>query len=504
MMGRQQGRQGRLFYNLSLEDRVRQNHPLRKVAYLVDFDFVYEEVKDKYGSKGNVSVPPPVILKLMLLLIFYNVRSERELMDTLAERLDWLWFLGYDLDSDIPNHSVLSKARKRWGVETFRSFFERIVWQCVEEGLVDGKKIFMDSSLVDADASTNSVIDTKNLRHRLKKNFKQLEARLEESDDFSRTPGPHSEANKRYISSTDPDAAIVRRGKPKLRYHVHRALDEHSEIITATRTTPGDVNEAHEMLNLIDQTEGLTQIDIDTVVADSKYGTIENFLSCHDLDIKAHMPDLNQTKGRRKRRKIYGEDRFSYDPENDVYHCPAGQILKRRAVHKKRQSIDYGAPRKVCVACELQKECTKNKAGRTIKRHLRQKELEQMRQASGSTNAKQDIKTRQHLMERSFARGERLGIKRARWRRLWRMEIQEYLTCAIQNIQVLISRSGPAKKAEVNAIGVQNKKTNSLRRKTCNLPFVQVGINILHKIMGNYGNHINVRVASNLNCYAAI
>ena len=49
----------------------------------------------------NVSVPPPVILKLMLLLVFYNVRSERELMDTLPERIDWLWFLDYDLDSNI-------------------------------------------------------------------------------------------------------------------------------------------------------------------------------------------------------------------------------------------------------------------------------------------------------------------------------------------------------------------------------------------------------------------
>ena len=63
----------------------------------------------------------------MLLLVFYNVRSERELMDTLPERLDWLWFLGYDLDSEIPDHSVLSQARKRWGAEVFRSFFERIV-----------------------------------------------------------------------------------------------------------------------------------------------------------------------------------------------------------------------------------------------------------------------------------------------------------------------------------------------------------------------------------------
>ena len=64
---------------------------------------------------------------MMLLLIFYNVRSERELAATISERLDWLWFLDYDLDDDIPNHSVLSKARARWEVETFKTFFERIV-----------------------------------------------------------------------------------------------------------------------------------------------------------------------------------------------------------------------------------------------------------------------------------------------------------------------------------------------------------------------------------------
>ena len=73
---------------------------------------------------------------MMLLLIFYNVRSERELVLTIPERLDWLWFLGYDLDDEIPNHSVLSKARARWGVEAFKALFERIVWQCVQAGLV--------------------------------------------------------------------------------------------------------------------------------------------------------------------------------------------------------------------------------------------------------------------------------------------------------------------------------------------------------------------------------
>ena len=128
MMGRKAEVQKKLFYEaINLDRRIRKDHILRKFAELIDFDFIYKEVQETYGNNGNVSVPPPVILKMMLLLVLYNVRSERELMDTIPERLDWLWFLDYDLDDEIPNHSVLSKARNRWGVDAFKSFFERIV-----------------------------------------------------------------------------------------------------------------------------------------------------------------------------------------------------------------------------------------------------------------------------------------------------------------------------------------------------------------------------------------
>ena len=158
MMGHQPDYQNKLFINnFNLDKRIRKDHILRRIADRIDFDFIYNEVKNAYGTKGNVSVPPPVILKIMLLLALYNVRSERELISTIPERLDWLWFLGYDLEDEIPNHSVLSKARARWGVKAFKAFFERIVWQCVKAGLVDGSKLFVDASLIDADASNNSV-----------------------------------------------------------------------------------------------------------------------------------------------------------------------------------------------------------------------------------------------------------------------------------------------------------------------------------------------------------
>lgn len=459
MMGVEGPGQDKLFYtkDVDLEKRVRKSHTLRKIARQIDFTFIYEEVSQTYGARGNVSVPPPVILKLMLLLVLYNVRSERELMDTVPERLDWLWFLGYDLETDIPDHSVLSKARRRWGPEVFRGFFERIVLQCIQAGLVDGKKIFVDSSIVDADASKNSVIDTRDLKDQLREQYKELEARLEERQEESNRERRYTTVNNRYISGTDPDAGIVRRGgKAKLCYQVHRAVDERHEVITATETTSGDVNEAHLLGTLLETHCNIAGQAASTVVADSKYGTVENYLLCHDKGVAAHMPDLGAVaKGRSLQRSIFPEDRFTYDPEQDVYVCPAGETLKLKSVHEQRESMDYTAKKKVCAACNLRDSCTKNKSGRTIKRHFRQEDLDRMREASRTAKARKDIKTRQHLMERSFARSTRYGFDRARWRGLWRVRIQEFLVCALQNILVLINAGRGNKKA----VGMVRKGT---------------------------------------------
>ena len=439
MMGRQTDYQQKLFVTgFNLDKRIRKDHPLRKIQEKIDFDFIYKEVEDSYGHNGNVSVPPPVILKMMLLLILYNVRSERELMDTIPERLDWLWFLGFHLDEEIPNHSVLSKARARWGTKAFRSFFERIVWQCVQEGLIDGNKLFLDTSLIDANASNNSVIDTQDLNRHLKRGYKRFEKRLEEIKAKKKTP-----ADKRYISSTDPDASVTRQGggKSKLRYKTHRAVDATHEVITCTKVTPGVVDDGHLLEEMIQSHEQNTKKSVDTAVADSKYGTIENFLACHDRHIKAHIPSIEEThRGSGRQKGIFAKEDFIYNPEDDSFLCPAGQILKRRNYYKKRKHFEYKGSAELCTACSLRDKCTRSKGGRTLKRHIRQEDLDEMLESSNSKEARKDLKTRQHLSERSFAMSTRYGFKRARWRGLWRMQIQDFLIAAIQNINVLISR----------------------------------------------------------------
>ena len=91
-MGRHEGQKELFSYEVNLDRRVRADHPLRAIRAAVDFRFVRQEVADCYGYNGNESIDPEVVLKLMFLLFFDNVKSERELMRMLPERLDYLWF----------------------------------------------------------------------------------------------------------------------------------------------------------------------------------------------------------------------------------------------------------------------------------------------------------------------------------------------------------------------------------------------------------------------------
>lgn len=455
MMGRESSKQPQLFYTgINLEKRIRKNHPLRRIEALLDLSFISERVKECYGFNGNVSVPPAVIVKLMLLLVFYNVRSERELMDTVSERLDWLWFLGYDIDWETPNHSVLSKARQRWGVEVFREIFERVVWQCTKAGLVDGRKIFVDASLVDANASNNSVVDRESLKWQVHKGYAELEARLEERDDQDGNGGHGGGMNERYVSTTDLDASVVRQGgcKSKLRYKSHRVVDNARRVITATEITTGAVNEGQRLIAGIDGHHGNTGRSAEVVVADSKYGTKENYFACHDRGIAAHIPDLKRIQDKGERRAgIFSAEAFSYEEETDTYICPGGNRLKRRSHHKGRGSSDYGISDKVCSACSLKAQCTTSKSGRTVHRDYRQEVLDAMRGKARSAEARADLKVRQFWMEGSFGNATRYGFKRARWRGLERVRIQDYLIASVQNMMILIEH-GTRKLAEVVAL----------------------------------------------------
>jgi transposase len=119
-----------------LEELVPEDHLYRRLEATLDLSFVRELVAPLYAKGGRPSVDPVVFFKLQLVMFFEDLRSERQLMRVVADRLSLRWYLGYDLFEPLPDHSSLTRIRERFGLEVFRSFFERIVEECVEAGLV--------------------------------------------------------------------------------------------------------------------------------------------------------------------------------------------------------------------------------------------------------------------------------------------------------------------------------------------------------------------------------
>lgn len=449
---------------IDLEKRVRCDHPLRKIAAALDLSFVRGEVARFYGRRGKPSVDPEVLVKMLLLLFLDDVSSERELMRIIPERLDYLWFLGYKIDDRIPDHSVLSKARKRWGAEVFELIFVRTVQQCAEARLIDGRKIHMDASLVDANASKNSVTKTSpELVRQLKEAFKKEESKLEcmEADKPMTTDVDEEETrpkgvNKTMVSLTDPEAPIVSRlgiGS-RARYKCHRVVDDAEGVITAVETTGGDVAEGQRLEKLVDLHEANTDLTVQTAVADSGYGTAENFVACQKRGIVCHMANMAQTQEPARQAKgIFHESQFRYDPLRDIYICPASNEMKPRRLHSKRRTREYHLPKRICAECLLRNQCTRAQNGRTIQRHEHEELLLQAREQSGSARARKDRRRRTHLMEGSFAdAANNHGFKRARWRGLWRQRIQDFIIASVQNLRLLVSRGGKGPKYGLGTI----------------------------------------------------
>jgi transposase len=422
---------------VNLGRRVPEDHLLRKLNKMLDLSFVREEVAKFYGRNGNVSVDPVIIMKMMLLLFLDNVKSERELVKVIPMRIDYLWYLGYGLEDEVPNHSVLSKARARWGGEVFERLFKLSVSKCLEAGLIDGTKLHVDSSLVRANASKRSIVEIA-CAEALGRLDEEPEAEEQTDDQGDKRP-----PNQRKRSTTDPDATMARQGNGKSEptYKNHRVVDDKAGVITALKTTTGMVNEAHELPALAQQHEGNTGCKARVAVADCKYGTAENFVLLAAQKIRTHMGDFRSRQNNPRQQGIFDHSKFRYDKQTDTYICPANQRLYWRHIDR-RGLYEYMTRRGVCSQCALREQCTRSRTGRTLKRHPRQPLLDRARKQSRSRAGVLDRKRRQHFQERNFAdAANNHGFKRARWRGLWKQTVQDQLIGALQNLRLLLRRA---------------------------------------------------------------
>lgn len=478
----------KLFYQFSLEERVPQGHLLRRVAAVVDFSFVRRLTARFYSHTGQPGIDPVVLFKMALLGWLYGIPSERRLADEVRLNLAFLWFIGYDLDERPPDHSVLSKARTRFGVTVFQAFFTEIVRQCEQAGLVRGDRLYLDSTLTAANASLDSV-GARALVAQLASVDAHLAAVWRENPGQPTEPLPSAPSpavdeapmatralrptdpanaplgalNGRLVSRTDPDAALVsRRDKvpPGLYYKVHLGVDSGAaRLITAVEVTSGEVGDEQLLLRLIREHAGSTGRAVTEVVADTKYGTQANYVALEMAGVRASIPPC---PGGGIRRAL-GREQFMYDPVTDRYRCPAGQPMRRMGRTRTGTplgGIQYRADPHACQSCPLKPDCCGTAAARTITRPDDAGLSERVRAHLATRHAKRSLRRRGCWVETANAElKERHGLRRAQYRGRAKVQMQAYGAAIAYNIKKLVAthRSRPVCAAGAVHFGPLNR-----------------------------------------------
>jgi hypothetical protein len=422
-------------------------------------------------------------------------RSERQLMRHAADRLSVRWYIGYDLGELLPDHSSLTRIRERYGVDVFRRFFEAIVEQCQQAGLVWGKELYVDATKVKANASLDSLkprfaveahlanlfeIETNEVYEEHDQQIPQAEASsqsveqeevrvpmqlptslsqeerealsqqnaarhdwIEElgAQDRSVTGRCYQRIADLQVSTTDSDATIMlHKDGSHLGYQTHYVVDGgKARIILTVLVTPAEVMENQPMLDLIWRTRFRWKLWPRHVTGDTKYGTEENIVALETQHIRAYVPLPDSDH----RTEFFSADRFRYEAERDVYICPAGKELHFFQAHSTERSRRYRARAKDCNHCPLKAKCTTSKQGRSLCRSVDEEYLDRVRAYHTTEAYKKAYRKRSVWVEPLFAEAKDWhGLRRFRLRELWRVNCETLRVAAGQNLKRLLKKRG--------------------------------------------------------------
>jgi transposase len=499
MMGTKDRNFAPLPRDVSLEELVPEDNFYRRLEERLDLSFARDLVKDRYAAAGRPSVDPVVFFKLQLVLFFEDLRSERRLMEAVADRLSLRWYLGYDLHERLPDHSSLTRIRERYGSSVFRRFFERIVEMCAEAGLVRGKEMFFDATKVGANAAVESLAprwaSTAHLddlfdgeegsdageqggaRHPIEalpsaddKGLavanaagKDWVSRGGEQDRSVRSGSYRRIADTR-ASKTDPDATPMRYGGEKLRlgYHVHYVVDGgKSRVILNALVTPSEVMEQQPMLDLLWRTSFRFRFRPRRVTADSAYGTRANISAIERAGVRAYV-NLKERENPDKR--FFPPSAFAYDTERDLFRCPGGQELLTWNSGDAKDGRRYKAKAKTCAACSLKPECTPNKRGRTVFRHFDEHYVDRVRAYRETEPYQRALRKRKAWVEPLCAEAKDWhGMRRFRLRRLEKVNQEALMIAAGQNVKRLLEFWGRRPKRSAQAAALRPPERLSAR-----------------------------------------
>jgi transposase len=380
----------KMFTYFQLSDRVPEDNFYRRLKSVLNLQWLYKATKKYYGTEGQQSIDPIVFLKLMLIGYLENLGSDRRIINTVCLRLDMLFFIGYDIDEPLPWHSTLSRTRQLYGDNLFKQLFKEVLKQCIDKGMVAGRRQVMDSVAVKANASMDSLVE-KQILDDTAAYADELKNEEDDGGDESNNSNTVSAArnkavqlhhgwkakayknmpkgskqrqerakfvsNHTHYSTTDRDARVsVKPGKPRqLNYTAQVSVDTAHHVITHIQTDHADKRDSQCLPSMVSNTiDNLSEhnLQIEEVYADAGYSSGEALQSLEGHNITGYIPNFGQYKPSR--------EGFTYDKDNDRYTCSRGIHLP----FKKLTTTSLGYKMKVyrssakdCGPCPLRSVC---------------------------------------------------------------------------------------------------------------------------------------------------
>jgi transposase len=437
MIGKQDRWQGELFMLGSLSDVVPRDHILRRVDKVLDLSWLRGEVEKLYDVRqGRPGIDPEAAVRLMLAGFFQGIVHDRKLMREAQVNLAIRWFAGYRLHETLPEHSSLTRIRRRWGEERFKRIFEKTVEQCVRAGLVSAETVHIDATLIRADVSWDSLV-ARHERQVIAEN--QLPEEQPESDEPPSAKAPHEKAPKaKKMSPTDPDATMTTSShgyhlEPS--YKQHTAVDDQAGIVVDVAVTTGETSEGTQLLAQVQRLEARLKRPVATVTADAGYAHSRNYQQLEAQGKNAVIPPPREGQ----RPSAVPLSRFKYDGKNHLVRCPGGKLLRRGG--RTAKGWYYRARSCDCRACPLRAQCVPPTAKvRTLMIADGYESLLRARRKRRHWSDADREHYRRHRWRVEGAHGEaktQHGLRRATRRGLWNVAIQAYLTAAVMNLKRL-------------------------------------------------------------------
>lgn len=410
MMGRLNQDQGQLFYSFNLEEVVPRDHQVRGIAAILDLSWLHGELAPHYSRTGRPSIDPALIIRMLIIGYIFGIRSERALCREVQVNLAYRWFCGLGLEDKVPDHSAFTRARNerfRNG-DILRRVFERVVGACIDAGFVGGEGFAVDASLIEADANKcrsipgdkwDKDIDPTTAKRAVKDYLSNLD---------NEAYGAASAKVPKFVAPSDPAAQWTGAQKSKaiFAYADNYLIDVKFGIIMDVESSRAIRQaEVGASRTMIQRTEDRFGIKPDWLAGDTAYGSAANLgWLVDEKDIEPHIPIIDKSN---RDDGTFSRSDFVYDPDRNVYVCPAGHDLKTTGRVNYDDTYRYLTSLANCRDCPLKDQCCPKSPQRKIARSIHEAARDVAREIA-TTDAYEQTRRDRKKVEMLFAHLKRI------------------------------------------------------------------------------------------------